>query len=113
MNADVQHDLDAVPVDRKARVEQLHAIILDLFPEAKIDMTYRMPTYKALSGGVAIAPQKHYVSLYTCGAHQLVEFKRKHKNIKTGQGCINFKTTDVVPVRAVKNVIGHAIEHPR
>ena len=40
VNADVQHDLDAVPVDRKALVEQLHAIILDLSPEAKIDMTY-------------------------------------------------------------------------
>ena len=113
MNADVQHYRDAVLVDRKALVEQLHAIILDLFPEAIIDMTYRMPTDKVQSGWVAIANQKHYVSLYTCGAHHLVEFKRKHKKIKTGKGSINFKPTDVVPVGAVKNVIRHAIEHPK
>jgi uncharacterized protein YdhG (YjbR/CyaY superfamily) len=113
MKAEVQRYLDALPDERKSLVDKLHAVILDLYPEAEIDMTYRMPTYKAKEGWVAIANQKHYVSLYTCGAHHLAEFKRKYPGIKTGKGCINFKLTDVVPLAAVTDVIKHAVEHPK
>ena len=72
-----------------------------------------MPTYRAKDGWVALANQKNYVSLYTCGSHHLVEFKKKHPDIKTGKGCINFKETDPIPVAAMKKVITHAIEHPK
>ena len=102
-----------MPAARKSLFDRLGAVILDLYPEAEIDMTYRMPTYKAKNGWVAIANQKHYVSLYTCGAHHLAELKRKCPNIKTSKGCINFKVTDVVPLAAVKDVIKHAVEHQK
>ena len=75
-------------------------------------MSYRMPTYRAKDGWVALANQKRYVSLYTCGAHHLVEFKVKCPGIGTGRGCINFKVTDPVPGTALRQVIRHAIEPP-
>ena len=78
--------LDAVPADRKPLVERLHGLILDLFPEADVDLSYRMPTYRFGDGWVALANQKRYVSLYTCGAHHLVEFKKAYPGIKTGKG---------------------------
>lgn len=113
MNKEVQRYLSSVPEGRQPLVNQLHALILNLYPDATIDMSYRMPTYKVQDGWVALANQKRYVSLYTCGAHHLKEFKEKHPDIKTGKGCINFREIDKLPISAVKRVIRHAIEHPK
>lgn len=113
MNSEVQDYLDAVPQERKPVVDKLHELIIGLYPDAAVDMSYRMPTYKAKDGWVAIANQKHYVSLYTCGAHHLVAFRDKYPRIKTGKGCINFKATDRIPMQAVKTVIKHAIEQSK
>ena len=113
VNREVQRYLDAVPDSRKPLVRQLHALIVGLYPEADIDMSYRMPTYKAKGGWVAIASQKHYVSLYTCGAHHIAGFKERYPGIKTGKGCINLRTTDRVSMAELRKVIAHAIEHPK
>ncbi len=113
VNKEVKRYIDAVSPERKRLLEQLHAIILGLYPDADVDMSYRMPTYKAKDGWVAIANQKHYVSLYTCGAHHIAEFKKQHPKIKTGTSCINLKITGPIPVPALKRVIRHAIEHPK
>lgn len=66
MNREVQRYLDAVPEDRKVLIETLHASITDLYPDAGICMSCKVPTYRARLGWVAIANQKRYVSLYTC-----------------------------------------------
>jgi hypothetical protein len=68
-------------------------------------MTYKMPTYKVRSVWVPLANQKHYVSLYTCGAEHLAEFKARYPQIKTGKGCINFKMNDTIPLAALKKVV--------
>jgi uncharacterized protein YdhG (YjbR/CyaY superfamily) len=113
MDNEVQRYFDTVPQDRKPIVEKLHKLIVGLYPRAKVDMSNRMPTYKAKDGWVAIANQKRYVSLYTCGAHHIAGFKEKYPGIRTGKGCINFKVTDQIPVTAVKAVIRHAIEQSK
>jgi len=113
VNADVKRYLAAVPENRKPLVERLHGLIVGLYPEVAIDMSYRMPTYKVGDGWVALANQKRYVSLYTCGAHHLAAFKKRYPGIKTGTGCINFRLSDEVADEAIEQVIEHAIEHPK
>ena len=113
VNADVKRYLAAVPENRKPLVERLHGLIVGLYPEVAIDMSYRMPTYKVGDGWVALANQKRYVSLYTCGAHHLAAFKKNYPGIKTGTGCINFRLSDEVADEAIEQVIEHAIEHPK
>lgn len=110
---DVQDYFDALPEDRRAPVMALHELILQLYPEADVDMAYKMPTYKAKGGWVALANQKQYVSLYTCGAAHLVAFKAQYPKIKTGKGCINFKPSAQLPLEAIAQVVQHAIEHPK
>jgi uncharacterized protein YdhG (YjbR/CyaY superfamily) len=112
MNKEVQLYVDAVPDERKPLFDRLHALIMGLYPNAEVVMSYRIPTYRAKSGWIALANQKHYVSLYTSGEHHIMEFKAKYPAIKTGKGCINFKEADPVPVAALKKAIKHAIEHP-
>jgi hypothetical protein len=96
----------------KGATFRLHDLIIGLYPGALVDMQYKMPTYHHGEGWVALANQKHYVSLYTCGAYHLARFKEQHPDIRTGKGCINFKVSDKLPLPGLKQVIQHAMEHP-
>lgn len=99
--------------ERQDLVTLLHAQIMGLYPNAIVSMKYKMPTYEVADGWVAIANQKNYVSLYTCSATHVQPFKLRHPEIKAGKGCINFKTTDTLPIDDIRSVISHAIENPK
>ena len=61
---------------------------------------------------IALANQRHYVSLYTNSAHHIADFKASYPRIKTGTSSINLKLTDPFPAAVVKKVIRHAMERP-
>lgn len=44
MNSEVEAYLKDVPEERLARVNALHDLIIGLFPDATVDMKYKMPT---------------------------------------------------------------------
>jgi uncharacterized protein YdhG (YjbR/CyaY superfamily) len=113
MDREVEAYLRSVPKERLEHLKALHDLIVKLFPEATVDMKYKMPTYQFGEGWVAIANQKSYVSLYTCGYAHIAKFKENHPNYKTGKGCINFKESDTLPIQDLKRVIQHAILHPK
>ena len=113
MNKEVQRYLDAVPHERKGLIDTLHTLILELYPQAEVTMKYKMPTYQVGDGWVALANQKNYVSLYTCGYHHIAPFKKKHPTIKTGKGCINLKVNDTIARSDFGRVVQHAMEHPK
>ena len=110
---EVESYLSALPEDRKERIDQIHSLILDLYPDAQVDMSYKMPTYRVGDGWVSVANRKHYISFYTCGYHHIEGFKTKHPKIGTGKGCINFRDKDDFPISDLKAVVRHAIEHPK
>jgi uncharacterized protein YdhG (YjbR/CyaY superfamily) len=124
MNKDVRRYVEAAPKDRTGRkltdgrearrlFDKLQAMILDLYPQAEVVISYQIPTYKAKSGWVALGYWSGGVSLYTNGPHHIEDFKAQYPAIKTGKGSINFRVSDPVPVTALKRVIRHAIEHPK
>ena len=103
----------AIPLSRKTKVKSLHVLITKAFPKAIVDMRYKMPTYQVGDGWVALANQKNYVSLYTCGYHHTESFKAKYPKIKMGKECINFKDNDPMPLKDIEAVVKHAINHPK
>jgi len=113
MDKGVEKYFSGVPPLRREKIDALHRAIVELFPDAVVDMKYKMPTYQSGDGWVALANQKNYISLYTCGYHHIEGFKAKHPTIKTGKGCINFKDKDDIPLPDVKAVVKHAINHPK
>ena len=113
MDRDVYNYLDSVPDDRRAHIRQLHDLILELYPDAATDMAYKMPTYRHAGGWVALANQKHHISLYTCGEHHIAAFRKKHPEISTGKGCIRFRDSDPIPLAALKQVIRHAMRQTK
>jgi uncharacterized protein YdhG (YjbR/CyaY superfamily) len=110
MNKEVQRYVEAVEDERRPLFDKLQALILGLYPDAEVVISYSIPTYKAKSGWVALGYWKSGVSIYTNGPHHIAEFKAQYPRIKTGKGSINFKITDEVPVPALEKVISHAME---
>jgi uncharacterized protein YdhG (YjbR/CyaY superfamily) len=113
MNSEVERFIDAIPDDRRPLFDQLQEIILGMYPEADIVISYGVPTYRAKSGWVSLGYWKGGVSIYTNGPHNISGFKEKHPEIKTGKGSINFKVSEKIPVADLKKVIRHAVERPK
>jgi uncharacterized protein YdhG (YjbR/CyaY superfamily) len=113
LNKEVQGYIDSIPEERKPLFNKLKSLILELYPDAEVKMWYRMPTFKVKSGWVALANQKHYVSLYTNSAEHIRKFKAKYPTIKTGTACLNLRLKDPIPEDAIKGVIEHAMEHSK
>ena len=113
MTGDIDTYINSIPQQRLDRFLSIHHLILELYPDASIDMSYRMPTYRLGEGWVALANQKHYISLYTCGESHLKSYRLKHPEQKTGKGCINFRARDEIHYDDLGAVIQHAIEHPK
>ena len=109
MNPAVQSYLDDVPPDRRTRLLALHDLITAAFPQAVSSMRYKMPTYELGSNWVAMANQKRYVSLYTCCYDHIAAFRKKHRTIKGGKGCLNFRDGDELPLEDLTEVVRSAL----
>ena len=109
----VETYLRSVPQARRTLLGELHEMVLRLYPQVSVDMQYKMPTYHVGEAWIAIANQKHYISMYTCGYHHIERFKQRCPQIKSGKGCINLKMTDDIPWSELEFVVKHAIDHPK
>ena len=78
MMSDVDDYIRSIPKTRLARYMTIHNLIIKLYPDATVDMSYNMPTYRHGDGWVALANQKNHISLYTCGASHIEDYKNKH-----------------------------------
>jgi len=113
MHQELNKYIESIPENRHDRFMSIHNLILQLYPEATIDMNYKMPTYRVGDGWIALANQKNYISLYTCGISHLESYIQKHPQQKTGKGCINFRDRDQIHLDDLTMVITHAIESPK
>ena len=102
--------LDNIPTHRKHVFNELLNLIKVMYPDSDASMKYKMPTFTNGDGWVAIANQKNYISLYTCSSEHLVEFKKKHPNVKTGKGCVNIQGRDDFSITELASVIKSAME---
>ena len=108
MTSPTQDYINSLPQQRRERVLALQKMILDVAPDATIDMHYKMPSYHVGDQWVAIASQKFYISLYTCTRENIENFRNACPEIRTGQGGINFKDKDKLAEGAIKEVISAA-----
>ncbi len=110
MDESVRKYVDAIPAERRPLFDQLQSLILDLYPDADVVISYQVPTYKAKGGRVSLGLWKDGVSLYTTGPEYIESFKARHPRIKTGKASINFGLADDLPEEDVREVVRQAIE---
>jgi uncharacterized protein YdhG (YjbR/CyaY superfamily) len=109
MDPDVQSYIDAIPERQRALFDRLQSLILELYPNAKIGISYRIPSYKVGRRRVYLGLWKGGVSLH---ALSVEGFKQRHPSIKTGKGSLNFKLTDELPEDDIRDVIKRVLDQP-
>lgn len=108
MEAGVRDYIDAIPETHRPLFDRLHSMILELYPNARIVISYRIPTYQVGRRRVYLGLWKGGVSLHAINGELIDEFKRRHPSIKTGKGSLNFRLTDELPEADVREVIRRA-----
>jgi len=98
-----------MPEDRRLKAQSVHKLILELFPQSKVNLKYKMPTYEAEKGWLAIGNQKNYWSVYTCSLEKISAYLASNPQVKHGVDCINFRKKDDVDLKAMKKVILQAM----
>jgi uncharacterized protein YdhG (YjbR/CyaY superfamily) len=107
MDPAVQSYIETIPESHRPLFDRLQSLILGLYPNAEIVISYGIPTYKVGRRRVYLGLWKGGVSLH---AVPVEAFKQRHPAIKTGKGSLNFKVTDEVPEADVQAVIKQAME---
>lgn len=102
-------DIAQMPESRRARGAALHRLVATLFPKATMDMSYKMPTYRVGENFIAWGNKKSHLSVYTCSAQRIADFRLRHPEIRSGVGCLNFRDADDVPLADLKRVVRNAL----
>jgi len=119
--------LAALPRERKEAILFLHRFIQKAAPKFKPYFAYNMLGYGKFKYRnhkkemmdwpiVALASQKHYISVYVCaverGEYLAEKYKKKLGKVSVGKSCIRFKTLAQVDLPALKDVLRKAAKLP-
>lgn len=104
--------LDNLPPERREAVRRVWSVVRDNMPEGYAEeIGPKFLTFKAGDEQyVALANQKHYVSLYLMPLYVFPELKTKldnsGKKLKCGKSCINFKAAEDLPLETIAEIVG-------
>lgn len=97
--SDVVHDyIDAIPAEHRPLFDRLHGLVLELHPEAKVLMLYKMPAYKVGGRRLFIGAWKHGLSMYGWSKDGDAGFTARHPKLKTSTGTIQLRPEDAAEI---------------
>jgi len=117
----------ALPEERRKPMEFLSAFIKKAAPSLKPNFLYNMPGYgsfpyvnakKEMVGWpvIALASQKHYMSIYVCavqnGRYVAESHKDKLGKVSVGKSCIRFRKLEDLNLKTLEKVIEIAAKTP-
>lgn len=103
--AEVDKYLEVLSPERRAALQKLRSLILEVVPDAIESLKYRMPTYE-VRGHVlcAFASQKRYMSVYL--DTEVVRAHRKElEGLSVGKSCVRFKRQEQLPWDTIRAML--------
>lgn len=117
----------ALPEERKTAMKFLHGFIQKSAPKLKPHFGYNMLGYGSFKYRnykkeiidwpvIALASQKHYISVYVCAVKNGEYLAEKHKaklgKVSVGKSCIRFKKLDDIDLPELRKVVKEAARFP-
>jgi len=101
--------IGALPAQRRLRIEELHALVLEVAPDANVSMKYKMPTYENAGNWLALASQKTYISVYTCCPDLIQPYLDEHPKTSHGKGCLRFRDSHPLDYAVMRQIFAAAL----
>ena len=101
--------LAELPVERRAALKKVRAMVRKELAGVKETMEYGMPSYHWKGYPVVgFASQAHYMSLYVCDTAVLDEYKKKLGKLDCGKCCIRFRKIEDLPLDVAQAIVAKA-----
>lgn len=105
MEQDAYEYINAVTDDRRGLYSEFEAMLMEMYPNAKVKKSYGIVMYHSGTGKVWLGYRKDGVSLYTGGPELIEAFHAEYPRFKTGRGCIQFKPGDEIPWERIRELV--------
>ncbi|MDQ6741721.1 MAG: DUF1801 domain-containing protein [Candidatus Dormibacteraeota bacterium] len=91
MDQAVRDYIDAIAPEHRPLFDRLHRLVLEAHPDAAVELSYQMPTYKVGRRRVFVGVWKHGVSIYGSEHGGGADFTARHPELKTSRGTIQLR----------------------
>ena len=81
-----------------SRDARIHGLILAAHPDAKVVLSYRIPTYKVGSRRLHVGVWNHGVSIYGWPQERGADFTARHPALLTSKGTIRLRPQDAAGI---------------
>ncbi len=95
---EVRDYIEAIAPEHRPLFDRLHRLILEAHPDAKIVLSYQMPTFKVGRRHLFVAVWKHGVSMYGWQQGHDAGFTARHPELRTSKGTIQLRPEDAVHI---------------
>jgi uncharacterized protein YdhG (YjbR/CyaY superfamily) len=90
--------VDAIDPAHRPLFDRVHRLILDEHPDARLALSYGMPTYTVGRRRIHVGAWRHGVSLYGWGQDRAGAFTARHPHLRTSEGTIQLRPDDAAGV---------------
>ena len=94
MDAAVQEYVDAIDPAFRPLFDRLHALVLEVRPDAVVRISYAIPAYEVGKRRLSVGAWKHGISIYGWRKDDDGGFVERHPELKTSTGTIQIKPSD-------------------
>jgi len=98
MDQAVQDYIDAIAPERRPLFDRIHRLVLEAQPDARVLLSYQMPTYEVGRYRLYVGVWKHGLSFYGWQQGRDAGFAARHPELVTSKGTIKLRPDDALRI---------------
>jgi uncharacterized protein YdhG (YjbR/CyaY superfamily) len=112
MDEKVRAYIDAIAPETRPAFDRIHRLIVDIYPDAQVKLSYQIPTYTFGRGRLFVGAWKHGLSIYGWDEGRDAGFLKRHPELKTSKGTIQLRPDQAsqIPDEELRSLIRAALD---
>lgn len=82
----------------RSLLDRMYQLILEAAPDAVVELSYGMPTFKIGHRRLFLAAWRHGISIYGSGPDRDAGFISRHPRLKYGRGTVRLRPADAAAI---------------
>ena len=90
--------LDAIDADHRPLFDRVHRLVMEVQPDARVVLSYKMPTYVVGTRQLHVGVWKHGLSFYGWEHDSGGDLVARHPHLDNGKGTLRLPLTEAVHI---------------